>query len=467
MSKCPNCGAEIQFKAKTQLVHCEYCGSDFKPSELRQAAKKAKEVKKDEFEGKAYSCSQCGARLLTFDETAVTFCSYCGSQAMIEEKMIKQTKPDFIIPFKVSQEECIHNYKKAISNFLFSPAYMKDDFVVKKFRGIYMPYGIYKLSFSGDCVNKGQKYHHRSGDYVIYNDYALHADVNACYDGISFDLLSKFYDEYSQSIPFDHKGAVEFNTNFLPGFYADSKDVELDTYSNDAITIGMNDTTRFLKKKWIYKRYNCMFPTVKLRVENEKTAMFPVYFLAIRDKEDKHIHYAIINGQTGKVAADMPIDYKKYFVFSIFMAVPIFFIINLIPIVLPKTIDMFAIAMTIIAFIIYLKQLSACNEREGRYSDKGYSSLFVELDSKGRRIRRKRVNKYKISNSFIVKQLFAFLIPLFILLIKPVNDAYYYASALIGLCFILWSFHDLVKIHNQLVSRPIPQLEKRGGDEHE
>ena len=40
------------------------------------------------YEGKSYSCSQCGAQLMTFDETAITFCSYCGSQAMIESKMM-------------------------------------------------------------------------------------------------------------------------------------------------------------------------------------------------------------------------------------------------------------------------------------------------------------------------------------------------------------------------------------------
>ena len=27
MSKCPHCGAEIQFSSKSKKVHCEYCGS--------------------------------------------------------------------------------------------------------------------------------------------------------------------------------------------------------------------------------------------------------------------------------------------------------------------------------------------------------------------------------------------------------------------------------------------------------
>ena len=300
MSKCPHCGAEVQYKPNTKKVHCEYCGSKFSVSELVQEVKKAKEAKIDaneeKLKGKAYSCTQCGAILMTFDETAVTFCSYCGSQNIIEDKMFKQTAPDMIIPFAKTQDECIRNYKRKVSGFLFSPSYMKSDVVVQKFRGIYMPYGLYKLTYNGDCVNKGQKYNHRSGDYIYYDDYAIHADVNASYEGISFDLLSKFYDEYSLAIPFNYKEAVPFNPNYLPGFYADTKDVEIGTYSNDAINIGKNDSARFLRKKHIYSKYNCSNPTVPFHVGEKKVGLFPVYFASIRSKDNEHIHYAIING---------------------------------------------------------------------------------------------------------------------------------------------------------------------------
>jgi len=132
MIKCPNCTAELNYDVKQSKVTCEYCGSTFDPKTAKIEVKKAeeKEIKKEEiktktetkeeekkqekdvvgtYEGKSYSCSQCGATLLTFDETAITFCSYCGSQAMIEEKMIKRNNPKYIIPFKKTKEECIKN----------------------------------------------------------------------------------------------------------------------------------------------------------------------------------------------------------------------------------------------------------------------------------------------------------------------------------------------------------------------
>ena len=54
-----------------------------------------------------------------------------------------------------------------------------------------------------------------------------------------------------------------------------------------------------------------------------------------------------------------------------------------------------------------------------------------------------------------------------VLIVNPVKDIYYYGSAFIAFIFIIISFYDLVKEHNELVSNILPQLEKRGGDENE
>ena len=466
MAKCPHCGAEFEYDVRRKSVFCAYCGSQFDPRELKKDVKTSKK-REDLISGRTYSCTQCGATLMTFDETAVTFCSYCSSQNIVENEVVKEKAPEVIIPFAKTEEECVNNYKKKISNFLFSPGYMKSDMVVKKFRGIYMPYAIYKLVHNGDTVNRGKKYSHRSGDYVYYDDYDIHAVVNASYDGVSFDLLSKFYDDYSQAIPFDARKAEEFNPSFLAGFYADRGDVDVDTYNSDACTIASRDSTRFLRNVKLYSKYGCTNPTVGFGVSSKKYAMFPMYFAAIGSKDDKHIHYAAINGQTGKVAADMPISFGKYIIFSLIMAIPIFILINMIPMILPKVVNFFVILMAIIAWIICANEIGKCNDRYGRYNDKGYSSLFIIEEEDGTKKKRKKVKKYKVKAKYWVKCLVASILSLLVIILDPVHDAYYYGAAIIGLILILSSFYDLVSIHNELVSRPIPQLEKRGGDESE
>ena len=159
MIKCPHCGGEMNFKVNTQKVTCPYCKSEFEPAKLDSKVKTSK--KKDNplsATGKSYTCSQCGATLMTFDDTAITFCSYCGSQAMLDDVVVEKLSPDLVIPFAKTKEECIAEYKKVVdSNFLI-PDYMKDDVVIEKFRGIYMPYAVYNLEFHGINTSKGSKY---------------------------------------------------------------------------------------------------------------------------------------------------------------------------------------------------------------------------------------------------------------------------------------------------------------------
>lgn len=448
MMKCPNCGADLTFSTKDQHVKCKYCDSVFDPKKLKNKINYSDEKS---FQGKSFLCSQCGAKLLTFDETAITFCSYCGSQAMIESKMMKLNNPDFIIPFKKTKEDCIKAYKKKISKSWFVPNYMKSDSVIDKFRGIYIPYCVYTLSSKGKNSNKGKKYRGRSGDYIYYDDYSITADIDAEYKGISYDLLSNFYDMFSHSIPHNFKEAEAFNPNYLVGFYADAMDVDSSLYEAKAEGIVEEDSINQMLHFKEYRNYGCTSPKVDFTVTEKSVGMFPVYFLAIRHKNNNSVSYAVVNGQTGKVAIDLPIDFKKYILISLLITIPIFFLLNTFLVIQPKTICIFSSIISIISLIISKSQAKKINIRENHINDLG----VVKIKGKKRK-------KSKGNSNF--KFYLSILIGIIVLILNPVNDIYYYGASCIMFLFIIWSFFDLVKCHNLLTSNKLPQLEKRGGE---
>ena len=454
MIKCPNCSAELKFSPKEKRVTCEYCKSTFDPKELKVKIHKTEE--ENTFEGKSYLCSSCGAQILTFDETAVTFCSYCGSQAMIESKMMKINNPDYIISFKKTKEECIKSYKKIISRSLFAPSYLKSDIVINKFRGIYMPYCVYKVSNDGIISNSGKKYSHRSGDYVYYNDYKITSHVLASYEGISFDLISNYYDKFSQAIPYNFKEAEPFNINYLPGFYADCSDVDKETYVKDAKKISEYDAGARLYKIKEYRKYGCTNPKVNFNEVDKKIAMYPVYFLATRTKDNKHINYAIINGQTGQSVADIPVDFKKYIIFSLILSIPIFLLINWKLVITPKTVCVFSIIFSIICLIISIYQIKSIDKRQNHTDDLGYKK------AKGN-----KKNIYTKRLPYIYKDIIASTLGVLVLLFDFVHDYFYYGASIIIFILIILSFSDLVKLHNKLVSNKLPHLNKSGGDEND
>ena len=454
MIKCPNCTGELNFDPKATKVKCEYCGSIFDPKELKTKVKKTKEV--ETIEGKGYSCSQCGATVMTFDNTAVTFCSYCGSQAMIEANMIEQNKPDWIIPFKKDKNDCIEAYKKVLNRALFTPNSLKETATLEKFRGIYMPYCVYDLTSSGDNVFDGSKYSHRSGDYQIYNDYKIHTNVDSYCNGISYDMSSTFYDDYSQAIPFETKDKESFNPNYLPGYYADKPDVPLETYDKMALNIAKSESKSYLVKTSQFRSHGCYNPMLDYEIKSRSIALYPIYFLAIRDKKEKNVYYAIVNGQTGKVAADLPVSFSKYIIASLILSVIIFLIINFNLVVNPISLCIFAGVMAIASIFMSITQLSAIDRKKNHANDEGYMSKMEN-----------RKKKEKIFGfRYLYKQIIALILPFIFVFSSVADDRYFYGSALISLLLVLLSFKELVKEHNILVSNKLPQLEKRGGDEN-
>ena len=483
MIKCPNCGAGLEYEVKDELVSCKYCKSQFNPKELEVEAKTAEEIKNNNstFEGTSYLCSQCGAELMTFDETAITFCSYCGSQSMLKSRMITQNAPEFIIPLKKTQDECIKIYNKKISRALFAPSYMKKETIVKKFRGIYIPYVVYKLSFNDIFEADGEKYSHRSGDYVYYDEYTVSGHLDSYYEGISYDLISNYYDKFSQAIPHNFKENEKFNTNYLAGFYADAKDIDNNSYDDLSKLIVMIDSNSRIKSVKEYRKYNCKRMKIQYKIEDRKTGMFPVYFLAIRDKSNKHVNYAVVNGQTGKVAIDLPIDHIKYLIGSILLAIPIFLFMNVSFVVIPKYLVIISIITSIISLIIVLFESHGVYIRDNHLDDLGYireklseednsriRSDILNIDEIEKTLKR---NKVKINSAkylkYVIKPIIAIILGILVLALNFVYDIYYYGAAIGMFLLIVWSFIDIINCHNKLVSSKLPQLEKRGGDEDE
>lgn len=452
MIKCPNCGGVLKHDASKNIVKCEHCGSEFKADQKIAPTKKAGET--NQLNGKVYSCSQCGANLMTFDETAITFCSYCGSQAMIESKMMVQTNPDYVIPFSKTKEECIKKYKEKVNKSIFVPNYMKSDIVVDKFRGIYIPYCIYKLGFKGVDKEKGSKYSHRSGDYQYYNDYSLEFNVDANYEGFSYDLSSKFYDRYSEAIPFNEEEKIPFSPNYMLGYYADAKDVDANLYLDSAKNEAHEDYSKRITSTSEAVKYGCKGAHVNFDQVEQKIAMFPLYFLAIRSKNDKRVSYAIVNGQTGELVTELPVSYTKYIIGSIIVSAIVFLLINNFLVLTPHKVCFVAIVFAVLGLIIGFVQSHTLADREKHNDDIGLKSVKQEESS------------LKIFSALsIVLAVLAMLIPVVILALKPVDDIFYYEAAIVSLGLVLFNFYSIIKKHNELVSTKLPQLEKRGGDE--
>ena len=464
MYTCPTCGAGLVFDPKSQKLQCLSCRNQYDPENIEkmhldQAKETSKQLEEDiqgEYEAISYKCSHCGAELITTDETITTFCSFCRMGTMLDRKKIKKRKPDYIIPFKITKEQCREIYINTISKSFFAPKTMIDTQEVEKIRGIYMPYWIYSYEKHEDDETKGEKYSHSSGDYDYYDDYLLTTNIDAEISGITHDATSNFSDRLSESIaPFSTNDKKEFLASYLSGFYADNEDVDEKIYINDGKKIAETEISSRLSKEKEYRNYGAS-PNIKMHEKKAKLALFPIYFLATKNNKGDRISYAVINGQTGKIAADIPIDIKKFIGFSAILSVVIFILLTLtltisIPVILGCSLIFNLVSMSIL-----ISQNRKINIRENFLDDKGANKPKKDNIN----------NDKKYKDLSFIKPLIGLILTVLLMFLKPASDMYYYIVALISIGMSIFSFHNIINHYNLLTTRKLPQLEKRGGDEN-
>lgn len=372
MYQCPDCGGRLTFDISLQQLKCDHCSNSFDPYAI---SKEQDAEESREYDVTVFRCPQCGAELLSTDNTAANFCSFCGASTILTSRVTKELKPGYIIPFSKTKQDCKQAYKRMMRYALFAPGKLKDEKYIDGFRGIYMPYWTYYIAQKGPVCLKGSK-SHRRGDYIYTDHYDITGDVNCHYKGLSYDASSSFDDSISETIaPYDVKNMKAFTPSFLSGFYADTADVASDVYRMEARDIAVDETYKHIKKTArlgsvsLDNYQGNMERRLGTKVVSEDRSLFPVWFLSYRNKD--RVAYATVNGQTGKVTADMPVSLAKYFVGSALLAVPIFILLNLVFTLRPKITLVWASVIALLAIILYVRELKKIYIKDQKLDDRG------------------------------------------------------------------------------------------------
>lgn len=393
MFECPSCGGNLKFDIPSQKLRCEFCNALEDPYSFDKKDSDAEEQKV--FEATIYTCPQCGGELLSTDNASASFCSFCGASTILHQRIRNEKRPNYIIPFKKTKEDCKQAYSELMRHAIFAPKELKDAKYIDGFRGIYMPYWSYYVSMQGPIELKVKK-SHRSGDYIITDYHLLTGNLNAYHKGLSYDASSGFSDSISEALaPYDVKGMKAFTPAFFSGFYADTPDVPYGVYQPEAEHIAYEDALSKIQKQHIRNGFTLtsnLSPSVlHTKMENADNSMFPVWFMSYRNGD--RVAYATVNGQTGKVVADLPVAISKYLIGSLLLAVPFFILLNMFMTVIPTMLMTIAAVIAIIVCGIYSFQVSNIAKKDAGEDDMG---LLFHNDPAGlNEVRSRRIAKTK------------------------------------------------------------------------
>jgi DNA-directed RNA polymerase subunit RPC12/RpoP len=326
--KCLNCSAPLTFDPTSGKWKCHHCFSVFSKDELDEKNEDvSSENLDDDSELDSYRCSSCGAELIADKTTSATFCIYCKSSAIIKQRLSGQFKPKYVIPFKLTKDNAKSIYRTWIQKKLFAPSIFKRDDEIDKITGIYAPFWLFDCLAKGNTRGEGKKIRTwRSGDYEYTETkyYYVEREGNLSYEKIPVDASTKLDDKFMNMIePYDYKELEDFSMHYMSGFMAERYDVEKEESQKvmkkrveEFVNSRLNETISG------YSSYLKHSSNTQLNDVEIDYALMPVYLIIDSYKDKKHMF--LINGQTGKVVGETPIDHKKQLLFFLGISLGVF-----------------------------------------------------------------------------------------------------------------------------------------------
>ena len=324
---CPACKAELNCDTGEKEASCPGCGAEFEVEALLAYAARKEEKKPDnmtwdtqaggqwqqgETDGlRVYSCKQCGGEIVADETTGATACPYCGNPVVLTGHFAGSLKPDLVIPFQVDKKAAIETLNNHYKGKKLLPKVFKDQNHIEEVKGLYVPVWLFDADADAQVEYEATKVRTWSDsdyDYTETRHYAVIRGGTLGFADVPVDGSTKMDDTLMESIePFDISGAVPFQAAYLPGYLADKYDVDADASigrANERIKQSTEDAFRSTVVG--YTSVTTVDSNVRLENGRARYALFPVWILNTQWKGQKFTF--AINGQTGKIAGDLPMD---------------------------------------------------------------------------------------------------------------------------------------------------------------
>ena len=307
--KCPSCASNIFFEPSLNAMMCRNCGGVFATDTLEPRGSLGIDKELDYSSDEDVSdsdkkrheivCNSCGAVLVADENTMSTMCPFCGSPALITQRMSREFKPDYIVPFKIDKERAQSIMKDWIASRNYTPRGFRTKSRLARMTALYVPFWLLDC-----CVNSELSGSGNSGRFLS----EINAKIKYYVKGVPFDASLSIANKLMEAVePYDYSEMVKFENKHLQGFYADKYD-QVPTQMTDRIMRRMEKYSLYANK-FISGKY----PSYEASHEKDftylneisiKYCLLPVWFMTV-EFGGRQYQFAV-NGQTGEACGQVP-----------------------------------------------------------------------------------------------------------------------------------------------------------------
>lgn len=317
--KCPNCAANLLYDADARRMVCGFCGSKLHPEDVTSSEGTHGFCIGEEWqETDSYYCDSCGAKVICGKSTSATFCVYCGSPAIIRERLFGGATPVRIIPFTYGRKEAEKAFLKWCSGKKLLPRGFSSRKNIEKLSGMYVPFWLFDYAIDVDMTvkNIASRQGMRSDDAKI-GLFESRKRGLLIWEKVPIDGSRHIDDMLMEMIePYNYTQLKDFDMKYLSGFFAERFD-----FSEKELKVKIDERVRKFVEDAVMESFSSDFYPVKAKDYSfyhppvAEYVLLPVWFLNYR--EFGRIFSFSMNGQTGRIAGDIPTSVWKAVVLAL------------------------------------------------------------------------------------------------------------------------------------------------------
>jgi Zn finger protein HypA/HybF involved in hydrogenase expression len=310
---CPQCGGRLRFDPELIDLKCENCGLVEVVDEalLKDGARPLDFILPTErgqrwAEGeRLFTCQQCSATSILPVGHQSAVCPFCGNAALVQAlEEANLITPQGLIPMGFEAEKAYTLAREWLGQGWFTPGDLQKLVRNKQLYPAYVPFWVFEANLTAkwgaevqEGYGKEERWVWRTGDYTFFYTDQL---VPAC---------TVMPSGWQKRLPkFDLKQLIQFKSEYLADWPAAMYTLSLADASLRAREQMVKDARRDVRDKVASGRAvrNLQLTTDSFSGELYKLILLPLWIGTYH--YGQHQYRVIINGQTGQVAGDKPLD---------------------------------------------------------------------------------------------------------------------------------------------------------------
>jgi predicted RNA-binding Zn-ribbon protein involved in translation (DUF1610 family) len=325
---CPQCGGATAYSVADGGLTCTNCGY-YEPPHQTIAGKGAAEFEftVETLERAAHGwgearkelqCQSCAAYTSVSLDSLTHTCPFCGSNKVIQREAPQDLlRPRFLVPFKIEAGACHELTRPWLGDSWLTPRSLHRLTRVANFSGIYLPFwtfdAITQAGWQAEVGRQKTERYYSNGEWKTRTRIVWKWETGRVKLNID-DLLLTGTGRLSaillgQIKNFDLEELVPYEPKYLAGFQAQAYDVPLESSWETARHDMREQTRQACRNQASTSSIRNFSMALDFEQERWRYILLPVY-IAVYSYQQKS-YQLVINGQTGAIAGQRPVDWLK------------------------------------------------------------------------------------------------------------------------------------------------------------